>query len=576
MTQSNNSYIKKHGKYLDNRIAAINDYVSRRPDEELLVGIIDFLTDNGAPFLPAQYGPIAKPLDEIKKLIETWDILHEGDIIGYIYEQIQSRKDRKYKGQFFTQEDMVDLIVSQSLECSDKESIRVLDPACGSGQFLIAALKHLTARTSLDIREITAGLIHGSDIDPVAVSIAKYNLSRISGCSMDEINVRCTDYLCRDELNLSSVHQPAPSYDLIIGNPPWGSGLANKNKKYYLDNYYSARSGLNTFTLFIERSFDFINSTGVISFLLPEAFLNIRGHKNTRKLVLENARIRAITVCGELFKGVFAPAISITMQRESSDDERNKSIVEIHSLAGTRNTAVMVPQSSFHSTPDNIFNINYTRKAVNIINSVNGTDCFYLKGKAKFFLGIVTGNNALHVSNERSEEYPDPIIIGRDVQQYRISFGNHYFKYDRDRLQQVAPRHLYTTPDKILYKFIGKRLTFALDTEGYFSLNNVNGFIPEYSYINIESTLSILNSSVIQYFYEKNFFTIKVLRGDLERLPIKILSKESQIRIKKIARNILSSPGKDFTRERETIEDIIFHEYGISDRQAYYISEYLQ
>ena len=88
----------------------------------------------------------------------------------------------------------------------------------------------------------------------------------------------------------------------------------------------------------------------------------------------------------------------------------------------------------------------------------------------------------------------EPIITGKDLSQYIIRQHSNYFKFDPENLQQVAPGHLYKTPDKILYKFIGKKLTFAIDRHGHYSLNNVNGIILLDKEQNTESTLSILNS----------------------------------------------------------------------------------
>lgn len=225
-----NSHIKKHKKYLDYRINELYDYVSSSPETEIVRHIVEFLT--GVIELTESSFPshVLQPLEETKSLIDRWDILNDGDIVGYIYEQIQSRKHKKFKGQFFTQEEMVDIIVSKSLQCIDKDEISVLDPACGSGQFLITAIRHLSIRPGLSLQKITSRLIHGFDIDPIAVSIARYNLSRISGCDSTEINVHCADFLRKDDLNLCTGHRCRQSFDLVTGNPPWEAPLSIKIK----------------------------------------------------------------------------------------------------------------------------------------------------------------------------------------------------------------------------------------------------------------------------------------------------------------------------------------------------------
>ena len=146
--------------------------------------------------------------------------------------------------------------------------------------------------------------------------------------------------------------------------------------------------------------------------------------------------------------------------------------------------------------------------------------------------------------------------------------------FNPDDLQQSAPDELYRSNNKILYKFIGKNLTFATDKQGIHSLNNVNGFIPEFD-INPDTLTCILNSRLMQYYYENNFFTVKVLRGNLERLPIKNIREKTGQKLAILGRNLSELPGESLhaSRTRETIEDIIFHEYGFKDRDAFRLTE---
>lgn len=584
MASNEQAYIRKHEQYVNYRVNILSDYVASVNSEKTIPYLIAYLIKDWSPAA----GPINLPghitavLNELSTIIDSWDIFKDGDIIGCIYQQLESRHNKKTRGQFFTPGDIVSYLVSQSVDKKSMKNFHVLDPACGSGQFLLETVKHLREQHASDknrtciIKKYVSTCLYGFDSDPVAVSIARYNLCRVSGCKAPDIHVYCLDFLNRDGLYLDKHLLLEGTFDLVVGNPPWGSAIPARLKRYYRHNYYSARSGINTFTLFIERSFDYIKKGGTISFLVPEAYLNIKAHANSRRLVLDNAEIRCLSLWGERFKGVFAPSASIIIQHQEEKEYRGSNVVHIHSAQKGRTTATMVPQKNFHATPDVIFNINYSRKAVTLISSIEEKECFYLKNRATFFLGIVTGNNAHHIATEQSELHPHPIIIGKDVSQYRIAFSNHFFNFDRSSLQQVAPQHLYTSRDKILYRFIGKRLTFALDRQGYYSLNNVNGFIPLYDHVNIETTLSLLNSQVLQYYYEKNFFTIKVLRGNLERLPLRYIGKHNQEKIKKLTMEILDSEQKDCSVQRGTIEDIIFHEYGIKDREAYLIQDTLQ
>ena len=255
------NYIRKHEQYINYRINILSDYVSLTKTENTIPYLIAYLIKDwraaaGSMTLP---GNITTALDELALIIDSWDILENGDIIGYIYQKLESSFNKKNKGQFFTPGDIVSYLVSQSMGPESLKSFHVLDPACGSGQFLLETVNYINQHFASDknrtciIKKYVSTCLYGFDIDPVAVSIARYNLCRVSGCSPEDINVYCLDFLKRDDLNLEKHLLLESTFDLVIGNPPWGSAIKSEEKKYYRRNYFSARSGINTFTLFICR-----------------------------------------------------------------------------------------------------------------------------------------------------------------------------------------------------------------------------------------------------------------------------------------------------------------------------------
>ncbi len=583
--KNSKKYISKHDKYVDYRVSIISNYLTSIDNTNRLnCGyVIQHLLGDTVLSLDLKIVDyVFDAIESLKKLVKTWDILEDGDIVGYIYQGIQSTDDKKNKGQFFTPADIVSEMVESSLvDFENLEKCKIVDPACGSGQFLIETFKYLFLRykgegknsdESIDL--IINKNLHGIDIDPIAVDIAQYNLSVLSGYKKDKIKIQRKDYLLRDDLNYIDSLLTFKSFDLVIGNPPWGSKLNNTEKKYYRKSYHSIKSGINTFTLFIERSFDFVKDGGVVSYLIPEAFLNVKAHKNSREFVLDSSMVEKISTHGERFKGVFAPSVSVQLRSESDHVKKRKNIVSIDLFSGD-NTNTLVPQDSFHRNYDSIFNINYSRKVVDIVDTMNSKRSQYLHN-SKFFLGIVTGDNTKHISSVQTDEYPDPILVGKDLSQYDVNFSENYFKFNPSLLQQVAPQELYKSPDKILYKFIGKRLTFAIDDSGYYSLNNVNGFVPKLYDVNSEAALSILNSKVMQYYYEKNFFTLKVLKGNLERLPIVNMDLEVQKMLTRLVSDLDTTDIIKYNNLRENVEDIIFHQYGINDRDAYMINDQIK
>lgn len=582
-------YITKHRHYIDNRIAVLSGFINESACGRIADdGASDTLVDSlitaimGESTFPQTCGrEAADAVSELRQLASRWDIAADGDIIGYIYQGIKTRNAKKKQGQFFTPADVVTYLIDRviSPDC-DIESLRLLDPACGSGQFLMAAVKRLTAIYCMKgigineaVRLILSRNVYGIDNDPMAIRIARHNLCALTGGETGAAaNLFTADYLNDTAIRAAD---DGNKFDIILGNPPWGSRFSPEKKRVLKNRFQCAASGVNSFTMFIERSLQMLTSRGTLAFLIPEAYLNIKAHTASRQQVLQNTRIIDIAPWGEKFKGVFAPAVSLIVQREPDQLERSRHIVQIqHPGKGRAATATLIPQEHYSHTPHSIFNIHYSRRAVSLITKIGDQDCFYLKDRAQFYLGVVTGNNPKFIHTRQTEDFPDPILIGRDIDQYSIRFSGHYFKYNPAALQQVASGEYYRAKNKLLYKFIGKKLIFALDRSGYFSLNNVNGIIPAEVPLEPECLVAVLNSHVMQYFYEKNFFTVKVLRGNLEKLPIKNMRLDSRSLLLRHSRALIDADDPHAAQtHRDAIEDIIFYEYGIRDGEAAMIHE---
>ena len=107
-----------------------------------------------------------------------------GDLLGELYQRYFDRDTRKALGEFYTPREAIEFILD---ECGyrGQRGERLLDPACGSGSFLVAALqRYLEAQKGQDkiemLRDLTDGLrIVGFDINPFAVLMAQVNYAAL-------------------------------------------------------------------------------------------------------------------------------------------------------------------------------------------------------------------------------------------------------------------------------------------------------------------------------------------------------------------------------------------------------------
>jgi hypothetical protein len=151
----------------------------------------------------------------------------------------------------------------------------------------------------------------------------------------------------------------------------------------------------------------------------------------------------------------------------------------------------------------------------------------------------VTGNNDSHITFNKND-LNEIVLKGQDIFKYSYNHSNNYLIFEGNTFQQVAPVQMYRAPEKLLYRFISKKLIFAYDDKQTLSLNSCNILIPKIEGLAIKYILAILNSSVAQYIYTKYFGSLKVLREHIEFLPIPVVDDKTQNSIIKLVDEILN------------------------------------
>jgi len=510
------------------------------------------------------------------------------DLLGNIYQGLNSTDARKAAGQYYTPPALVTrMLDTLDLDPLTNKELTVLDPSCGSGQFLLGVydkLKEILLASGMDResahRQILETHLYGFDIDPFALVLTKMNLflrERITDPII--FNIYHVNPLKRDELELcaecSEVNSMTGRFDVIVGNPPWGSKLTAAQKQEFKKTFESASSGVNSFTLFIERAVELLKVGGKSALLIPEAYINIKAHRASRKLLLRECKIDSIVTCGEQFEGVFAPAMLLFFSRENDIFRKQQHQVSlIRNMDAPNQSKGEILQAEWESTPENIFNVHLDVPMLRLMSKI-ANDAAYLKGHANFGLGIVTGDNERLVADSIQTEKHEPLIVGKDISKYRINFSGHYIVYDRDELQQACPRDIFDAPQKLVYRFINKQLTFACDEMGRFTLNNANVFVPRLPGFRIKYLLALLNSSVLQFYYTFNFFTVKVLRGNLERLPLRWSSEARQIAIESMIDRLANCEDHEAEAIISAIDQEVFAIYNMTEEDERLIGEKL-
>ena len=72
----------------------------------------------------------------------------------------------------------------------------------------------------------------------------------------------------------------------------------------------------------------------------------------------------------------------------------------------------------------------------------------------------------------------EPVAKGTDVKPFYLGKPAQYLLFDQEKFQQTAPEWKYRAKEKLVYRFISKRLVFAYDDKQSLTLNSANILIP--------------------------------------------------------------------------------------------------
>lgn len=462
------------------------------------------------------------------------------DVLGLIYISCKNIGNRKATGSYYTSTKVVkQLIRNLNIESND----RVLDPCCGTGNFL------LQLPSDLGIENI-----YGNDIDKVSVKITRLNLAlKFSDASNDTIyeHVKGSDYLLSEQ---------ETSFNHIIGNPPWGYEFSDDEIVQLKNNYKSAiGKNIESYDVFVEQALNHLKVGGTLSYVLPEAILNVKAHMPIRQYIIDESSIVSLDYLGNAFDGVQCPCIILQLKHTNKNMTTKGMVVRDGDEEFTIGTdrAICAEYFSFTMTDDEYC----------IIQKVmQSKESKYLLNNADFALGIVTGNNKEYISSVKTNEN-EMVLKGADICKYHINPTENYIIFKPESFQQIAPTEMYRAKEKLLYRFICNQLVFAYDDKQTLSLNSCNIVIPRIEGMQVKYILAILNSRVAQFIFKKQFNSVKVLRSHIESIPIPNASEVQQSEIVEITDNLIVGCK---IGEAEKFYDILDEKiallYGLSER----------
>jgi tRNA1(Val) A37 N6-methylase TrmN6 len=218
-----------------------------------------------------------------------------------------SNAPRKLAGAHYTPELLARFVAAKVLEVCEVESPRIVDPAVGDGELLVAILRALDGK----------GSVHGYDTDPKAVRAARERLQREYPSTPVIVNER--DFLalaleCRD----NCLFAPPQTFDAAIANPPYvRTQVMGAARSQELAKQFSLSGRVDLYFAFIEAIAEVLTPGGICGIIVSNRFMTTRSGAEVRERLLERFDVLRVWDMGDtrLFEAAVLPAVLLLRKK---------------------------------------------------------------------------------------------------------------------------------------------------------------------------------------------------------------------------------------------------------------------
>ncbi len=573
-----------------------------------------------------------RPSERILRESALFDTYHTENLEVQDYLHLISQEMRKRLGQYATPSIVVKYILDAVGYRDDADILdkRLIDPACGSGIFLVEAVRvYLSAlrRNNVPVEQWYLRIqsaFTGVDVDPIACLYARFNLSLLltpavlfwTGAFPDSPLPNLPIY-CLDTLETIAKELGAPrlfpaetpplrltnSFDFVVGNPPYHKiGRLDKElSEVFQDSLYGHP---NAYGLFLHAGLEMLRFNGVLGYIIPRSMLSGLYFQNLRRFIEREVTLHEIALIAErkkVFKNVLQGTMILVIQRERRDRDRKvialrplKTAV-IHSVADLESRRVPTVrvdarQVIRHLNGNSIWFVADNQRAYEILDKILGSHPLLSSSAVACpaRTGPIVWNRVKPLLRSCPEADTLPLIWATDIGRFAFAFNS--AGESRPPYLKVTPhtRGLVNQGKSLLVQRVTadeqphRLVACVLDhfcaehAAGYFVENHLNVIQPRSDAppIDLYYLLSILCSDVIEFFFRAMNGNTQVSATELNLMPIPRCGQESQIAA--LARQLQDTP--DIVARialEQKLNEQVAQVYGLTTDELRFIQETL-
>lgn len=414
----------------------------------------------------------------------------KAELVGRQTEDTISR--RKKEGIFYTPEFvtkyLIETVVGRFLLAHPDKlaTIKILDPACGSGAFLNQAHSYLTneyrIRTEQKLLENTGtqqldfsyvnladtgqksillNNLFGVDLNQESVEITKLSLWLKTARSTEPLqnldkNIKCGNSIVDDPTyagnrafnwnNEFSSILASGGFDVIIGNPPYVRQELIKDIKPYLEKEYQVYTGVSDlYIYFFEKALSLLTEGGYFAFIVSNKFLRVEYGKKLTQYLQQNFTLLDLIDFGDLqiFEGATTYPCIITIQRKNPQEVQRVRLLKLRSLDTIGNLGLELEQNGttieihkndstwqLRSIEEKNLLDKISKTSIRLEEYVNGQIFYGLKtGLNEAFVIDITTKDKLCKEDPHSEDIIKPLLRGVNIGTYFNTWDNEFLLY---------------------------------------------------------------------------------------------------------------------------------------------------
>lgn len=302
------------------------------------------------------------------------------DILGTIYNTYVGRKEKRDKGQYYTHPEIVTYMLDTigytgtNIIGSNK---RLLDPACGSGSFLVTAAQRLVEAYThnglvqedpVTVLERIHDNLYGFDLNPFACYLSEvnlliqvldivkvahdkghhphlqpfhiYNTDALESPRLVNYYARFNPVLAEEQQRVEAIKGRTPGtpyahgFAFVVANPPYGATLSDDYKVRLREDWPDIFYGQpDTYTFFLRLGTMLLSQTGIMAFITPNTYLMGTNTRALRQALLAAGRIEQIV---DLPQGIWDDAnvdcVLLFLAAETNEHKRHTNQITVHML----------------------------------------------------------------------------------------------------------------------------------------------------------------------------------------------------------------------------------------------------